>query len=199
MNTTIIQAWLHQYGLVVVFIGTFLEGESVLIGASVLAARGVLPPVAVWATATAGAWCGHCVGFAIGRAVGPRLTMRYSQFAARVQQTGDLVARRPKAAIFVLQYLYGARIAGAVAFGLTDFSSHTFFLYQAVNCAVWAAGVTFVGYAVGEELHEVFTGSVRWVWIAASVVVIGLIVRTVLRLPARRTMGTTRNKRPTQQ
>ena len=107
------------------------------------------------------------------------------------------MARHPKTAVFVLQYLYGARVAGAVAFGLTDFSFRRFVLYEAVNCALWAAAVTFLGYAAGEELHEIFGGSVRWIWTAVSAAVVVLILHAALQIPVRQAMNGARKKKRT--
>src|SRR4029453_18852759 len=102
-------------------------------------AQGVLDPVRVWLVASTGAWLGHMFWFGMGRAIrGRRLALGSASLRARGAQVERWVEARPATAILLLQYLYGLRLVGAVAFGLTKFSLLRFVLYQGVNCLVWA-------------------------------------------------------------
>jgi membrane-associated protein len=171
---------LSRYGLWAVLAGTFLEGEGVLIAAGILVAAGFLRPVEVWLTASLGAWAGHLFWFFIGRRFGTRyLLPRYRPLRERVAQTNGIVQRNPGTAVLILQYLYGARIFGAIAFGLTELSVKRFLIYEAVNCAVWAAWVEAAGYFMGEALDRSLSGGGRWIWFAVSVAVLVGLVRFV--------------------
>src|SRR5215468_12317993 len=88
--------------------------------------------------------------FAVGRAIrGRRLGPDSPSFKARVAQVKRLIEARPVTAIFLLQYLYGLRLVGAIALGLTDLSLLRFASYQIVNCLLWAAGVGGTAYLLG--------------------------------------------------
>jgi membrane-associated protein len=173
---------ISRHGLLAVLVGTFFEGEGVLLAASVLAERGLLSPVGVWLTAALGAWAGHLLWFSAGRRLGRRLLTRFRRLAAKAAEADRIVEAHPKAAIFLLQYLYGIRMAGALALGLTAFSWRRFALYQAANCLVWAALLTALGYLVGAASAEFLHGWIRWVWVTASLLVLLVIVH---RLSAR--------------
>jgi len=175
-----------SHGLAAVFVGTFLEGEAVLLMAGVLASRGVLSPVGVWITAAAGALCGHVVWFSLGRIFGLRLLRRWLPGVVRATtQARRVVETHPKTAIFVLQYLYGARIAGALALGLTRLDWLRFVLYEAVNCLAWAALFAGAGYALGETAMAAFGGWLRWLWLAASGIAVLAGVHWLTRRAAR--------------
>jgi len=117
-----------------VFGGALLEGEGILILAAILSGVGALDPVRVWLVAAAGAWLGHLFWFAVGRAIRRRrLGPDSPSFKARVAQVKRLIEARPVTAIFLLQYLYGLRLVGAIALGLTDLSLLRFASYQIVT------------------------------------------------------------------
>jgi len=181
-----IAALVSKYGLLAVFGGALLEGEGILILAAILSGVGALDPVRVWLVAAAGAWLGHLFWFAVGRTIrGRRLGPDSPSFKARVAQVKRLIEARPVTAIFLLQYLYGLRLVGAIALGLTDLSLLRFASYQIVNCLLWAAGVGGTAYLLGGLASEIFHGWFKWVWMGASAALIALLLRFVNRLADR--------------
>ena len=183
MTTGSVAALVSRYGLLAVFGGALLEGEGALIVAATLSAQGVLDPVRVWLAASTGAWLGHMFWFTTGRAIrGRRLALGSVAFRARGAQVKRLIEARPVTAILLLQYLYGLRLVGAVALGLTEFSLLRFALYQIVNCLVWAGLIGGVGYLLGGLVTEIFHGWFKWIWMVASAVLVFLLFRFLGRL-----------------
>ena len=183
MTTGSLAALVSRYGLLAVFGGTLLEGEGILIVAATLSAQRVLDPVRVWLAASTGAWLGHMFWFITGRVIcGRRLALRSAAFRARAAQIKRLIEDRPVTAILLLQYLYGLRLVGAVAFGLTEFSLLRFVLYQIINCLVWAGLIGGVAYLLGGLVTEIFHGWFKWIWMVASAVLVVLLFRFVGRL-----------------
>lgn len=177
---------MSRYGLLAVFGGSLIEGEGILIVAATLSEQGVLDPMRVWLAASSGAWLGHLFWFTTGRVIrGRRLTLGSAAFRARAAKVKRLVEARPVTAIFLLQYLYGLRLVGAVALGLTELSLLRFALYQVVNCFVWAGLIGGVAYLLGGFAAQAFHGGLTWVWMIASVGVVALLLRFVDRLLAR--------------
>ena len=186
MTTGSVAALVSRYGLLAVFGGTLLEGEGILIVAATLSAQGVLDPIRVWLAASTGAWLGHMFWFITGRVIrGRRLALGSADFRARAAQIKRLIEDRPVTAILLLQYLYGLRLVGAVAFGLTEFSLRRFVLYQIVNCLVWAGLIGGVAYLLGGLVTEIFHGGFKWIWMAASAILVALLLRFVGRLQDR--------------
>lgn len=171
-------ALVSHYGLAAVFAGTFLEGEGVLVAAAILSGEGLLPPLSVWTTAACGAWFGHLTWFVVGRWLGrQQLQARWRWFDERLAQADRIIQHHPGRAIFILQYLYGTRMIGAAAFGLTHLSLGRFLWYQALNCLVWAALVGSIGYFMGEAGGRFFQGWGKWLWLAVSVVLVVWLLR----------------------
>lgn len=183
VTTASAAALVPGYGLLAVFGGTLLEGEGILIVAATLSAQGVLDPVRVWLVASAGAWLGHVFWFTTGRAIrGRRFALGSPPFRARAAKVKRLIEAHPVTAILLLQYLYGLRLVGAVAVGLTEFSLLRFVLYQVVNCLVWAGLIGGVAYLLGGLVSEIFHGWFKWIWMVASAVLVILLLRFVDRL-----------------
>ena len=181
--TASVVALVSRYGLLAVFGGSLIEGEVILIVAATLSEHGVLNPIGVWLAASTGAWLGHLCWFTTGRALrGRRLTPGFAAFRARAAKVKQLIEARPVTAIFLLQYLYGLRLVGAVAFGLTELSLRRFALYQIVNCLVWAGLIGGVAYLLGGLATEIFHGWFQWIWMIASAGLVVLLLGFVDRL-----------------
>lgn len=176
---------LSQHGLAAVLAGTFLEGEAVLLAAGVLAARGLLPTLGVWSAAALGGWVGHVTWFSLARLTGSRSVLapllRWPPFAARLARANVVTQRHPTAAMVILQYLYGVRLVGAFALGLTTISWSRFLVTEAFNCLVWAAIFTATGYAAGGIATQIFVPWVRWSWIAISLGLAWLVIHRLSR------------------
>src|SRR5215467_3283054 len=115
--------------------------------------------------------------FTVGRAIqGRRLGPDSPSFKARVAQVKRLIEARPVTAILLLQYLYGLRLVGAVALGLTDLSLLRFALYQVINCLIWAGLIGGVAYLLGGLVIEIFHGWFRWIWMVASASVVVVLL-----------------------
>jgi len=170
-----LQIIIEKYGLLTVFAGTFLEGEGVLITAAVLAGDGLLNPIGVWMTAALGAWSGHIFWFLIGRTFGIRYILpRFRRLRPHFEEANRIIMNHPKTSIFILQYLYGMRIVGAMGIGLTELSFVRFVFYEALNCAFWAFVIFTAGYIVGETFIHLLHGWLRWVWLGLSLLVLAL-------------------------
>lgn len=171
-----------DYGYLAVFVGTFLEGETVLLAAAFAASHGLLAGPLVVATAAGGAWTGHVVFFAVGRWKGRAWLFARPRLGRHARRADDVIVRYGWTSVFILQYLYGARVAGALLFGISSFHLPRFLFLQAVNCVTWAAVVTVAGYLLGATLE---LAAERLTWVSAVVVVV--LLGTALLVARRRT------------
>jgi len=180
--TPLLEALVSRYGLAVVGIGTMFEGETVLLVAAALASRGVLNPAAVWGVAACGAWLGHAIWFGVGRLLGrQRVRTLFPQWGRAIDATDLLIQRRSWTCIFSLQYLYGMRLPGAVALGMSSLPTSSFLAVEAVNCATWAALIGALGYVGGESVAAVFQQSGRMLWVCVSAAVVAVVVYGIVR------------------
>ncbi len=143
-----------DYGYLAVFIGTFLEGEMVLLCAGFAAQQGLLSAPLVVIVAALGAYAGHAVFFQLGRWKGRGWLFNHPKLGPHAAKADRIVNRHGWSSVFILQYMYGARLAGALLFGISSFNWPRFLTLQTANCISWAALVTGIGYLLGNSLES---------------------------------------------
>jgi len=149
------ESLLEQFGYFAVFVGTFLEGEAILVAAGFFASRGYLDIFAVGIVAFAGAFAGHCFWFWLGRVHGVRLLDRFPRMKRHFGKGIRVFERYGASAILITQWLYGLRITAAVIIGMSRIALVKFLIYEAISCAIWAAIITGAGYYFGRAIEAV--------------------------------------------
>lgn len=149
------EALLEQFGYIAVFLGTFLEGEAILVAAGFFASRGYLDIILVTVVAYAGAYGGHLFWFWLGRVHGVRLLDRFPRMKRHFGQGVRVFERYGASAIIITQWLYGLRITCAVIIGMSRISIVKFLIYQALSCALWVVVITAAGFYFGRAIESV--------------------------------------------
>ena len=145
---------LQKFGYLAVFVGTFLEGETILVMAGFFAERGHLDVYLVTLTAFFGAYAGHVFWFWLGRTQGVRILDRFPKMKRHFGKGIRIFERYGAPAIFFTQWLYGLRVTCAVIIGISRISTVRFLIYEALTCAVWAAVITFLGFYFGRAVES---------------------------------------------
>jgi membrane protein DedA with SNARE-associated domain len=166
---------LHKFGYLAVFVGTFLEGETILVLAGFMSERGYLQIALVTITAFLGAFIGHVFWFWLGRTKGVNLLDRFPKMKKHFGKGIRMFERYGAPAIFITQWLYGLRITCAVIIGISRISTAKFLIYQAVSCAVWAVVIACAGFFFGRAVERVL-GKAAHIekWGLLAIVVIGV-------------------------
>lgn len=146
---------LERFGYLAVFVGTFLEGEAILVMAGFFAERGHLAIVTVAVVGFSGAYVGHVFWFWLGRTHGVRLLDRFPRMKRHLGRGIRMFERYGAAAIIITQWLYGLRITCAVIIGMSRISILKFLIYEAISCAVWTVIITGAGYYFGAAVEKV--------------------------------------------
>jgi membrane protein DedA with SNARE-associated domain len=146
---------LHKFGYLAVFVGTFLEGETILVMAGFFAERGYLKLPLVIITACSGAYVGHVFWFFLGRKQGVKLLDKFPRMKRHFGKGIRLFERYGAPAIFITQWLYGLRITCAVIIGISKVSTIKFLIYEALTCIVWAIIIGTAGYYFGRAVERV--------------------------------------------
>jgi membrane protein DedA with SNARE-associated domain len=143
---------LERFGYLAVFVGTFLEGEAILVAAGFFAERGYLDVYLVGIVAFAGAYAGHLFWFWLGRVHGVKLLDRFPRMKLHFGKSIRLFERYGASAIILTQWLYGLRITCAVLIGMSRISLIKFLVYEAISCFLWCAVITALGYYFGRAI-----------------------------------------------
>ncbi len=142
---------LETHGYWVLFIGTFLEGETILLIAGFLAFQGYLQISGVILTAFAGSFCGDQVYFYLGRRHGRSLLKRFHFIARRFRESLRLIERYGSLVAFTSRFTYGFRIVLPIILGVTKLSPRTFFLINLASALAWATIFSLAGYLFGKS------------------------------------------------
>ena len=160
-----ILAWLGPWALVglatIVFaecgllIGFFLPGDSLLFTAGLFVADGAIdaPLWAVCGLLVAAAVLGNVCGYWIGRTAGPavfdrpRSRLFKPQHVAKTREFFDRYGNR---AIVLGRFVPIVRTFITVMAGVGRMDFRRYFLYSAIGGVAWAAGVTLLGYWLGQ-------------------------------------------------
>jgi len=182
-----IQSFIEQYGYFAVFVGCFLEGETVLVLAGFAAHLAYLTLPAVIATAAFAGFCGDQAFFALGRRYGPRMFTLWPVLAHAEPRINALVARYGAWAAFGVRFLVGMRIAGPVAMGALEMPYARFALPNALGAIVWAIGIGTAGYVFGTAFTQALEHAKRYEALAfAGLAVAGIAIVVALHVRSRR-------------
>ena len=143
----------QHYGLVVLFVGAVLEGETILLLAGYMAHQGLLSLPATILTAFAGA-CGGDQGIAyLGRHYGGRLIAAKPHLARQAERARQLLAAWGPVFLVFLRFLYGLRTVSLLIVGASQFPARRFLILDGIGAALWATCFTLVGYYFGMAIE----------------------------------------------
>ena len=147
----LLREYLELHGYWVLFIGTFLEGEAILIMAGFLAFQGYLHIGGVILIAFAGSFFGDQAYFYLGRIQGKSLLRRFHCIARRFRDSLRLIGKYGAFVAFISRFTYGFRIILPIILGITNLSPRTFLLINLCSACVWASLFSLAGYLFGKS------------------------------------------------
>lgn len=150
---------ISTYGYWAILVGTFLEGETILILGGFAASRGYLALPFVLLSGFFGTFCGDQLYFYLGRRYGQKMVRR-SYWEGRLEKVQGLMARFQTSLILLFRFLYGLRTIIPFAIGMGAISARKFFLLNALSASIWALVVGIGGYLFGQFL-ELLLGDLK--------------------------------------
>jgi membrane protein DedA with SNARE-associated domain len=173
---------LKTYGYWAVFIGTFAEGETILILGGFAAHRGYLALPYVILAAFIGSLCGDQLFFYLGRTRSRRFLARRPLWKERVHRAKRLLERFQTPLILGFRFLYGLRAVIPFVIGMSSVPTSRFLLLNTISALIWAIVIGTGGYLFGNIL-EIILGDIKHYerFIIGAVVVIGMLLWAVHR------------------
>ncbi len=157
-----LQYLITEYGYPIILIGTFFEGEMVLVLGGLMAKLGYLELPWVMLCAFTGTVLGDQLYFFIGRYYGGRLLARHPHWQRRAAWVHRHLERHHVPLILGFRYLYGIRSVVPFVIGTSNLPTSRFFILHVIGAALWAIGVGLIGYFFGNlaerllgNLHEI--------------------------------------------
>jgi membrane protein DedA with SNARE-associated domain len=170
-----------------IIVGTFFEGETILVLGGFTAHRGYLALPWVIASAFLGSLCGDQLFFYLGRRHGDALLARRPSWRTRVEKATTLLERFRRPVMIGFRFVYGLRTATPFVIGMSRIPAWEFFLYNAAGALLWATVVGSGGYLVGNTL-ELVLGDIRDYEreALAAIAAVGLLAWGILLLRRKR-------------
>lgn len=159
-------AWFHldigqliaEYGIwfyFIIFLWTFLEGETVVLFAGFAAAQGLLDPWLLLVFAWLGSFSGDQCYFWLGRKYGVRLLERFPRWRVGVDAALSWLERYDTGFILSFRFIYGVRNFSSFALGMSAIRWGRFLRLNLFAALLWATSFVAVGYFLGHAFRAV--------------------------------------------
>lgn len=175
--------FLQQWGDAVVFFGSLLEGETVLLLAGLLVHEGTLKFLPVVLLAAAGGFAGDQLFFLLGRRYCARLAGKFPRLQPAMARADRLIERHGTAFILANRFLYGLRLAGPMTVGTSRIAYARYALLDLTGAAIWASVVVSLGFFFGQAARLLLGDLRRFEgWLIAAILLVAALVWTLRRL-----------------
>ena len=171
-----LSALLHAYGYLLIFVGTLVEGETLLTLGGYFAHQGYLDLGLVIVTAFAGAVCGDQLFFWLGRHHARRLLARFPKMREKVNVALVKIESHQVKVMLGMRFLWGMRIALPVALGLSNIRAVRFLWFNVISAAVWSCVFSTLGFGASRIFSQLAVDLRRYeLWIAGVLVALAAV------------------------
>ncbi|TIL67150.1 DedA family protein [Mesorhizobium sp.] len=147
--TDAIHNLIEQYGLIAVFLGCVAEGESAALLGGFFAHQHVFVLWQAFLAAAVGAFVGDSFFFILGRSFADHPFVVKLKGRPGFSHAYRLVSTHPDIFVLTNRFIYGLRLVGGIAAGLSGIAVTRFVILNAISSMVWAGLFTTIGYVFG--------------------------------------------------
>jgi len=154
--------WAGLFGLAAIvfsetglLLGVFLPGDSLLVTAGLLAARGYLNVYALAPVLTLAAIFGNSVGYSIGRATGPRVFRRENSLFFNKKhaiRAHEFYQKYGHKTIVLAQFMPIIRTFSPVVAGVGGMRLRDFITFNVIGAFCWIWSMLAIGYFLGSYI-----------------------------------------------
>lgn len=182
-----LQQFLQDFGYLALFLGTFFEGETILVLAGFLAFRGYMDLKLVVLVAFLGSYAGDQLWYFLGRKHGRKLLARRPKWQLMGDRALEHIRRHPDVWVLGFRFVYGLRTVMPVAIGLSGYPPRRYLLLNGLGAAIWATALGLAAYHFG-ALLEGLLGNVKKyeLWVLGALLLIGVLLWLSRRIKAAR-------------
>jgi membrane protein DedA with SNARE-associated domain len=168
---------IKHYGYLALLIGTFFEGETILILGGFAAHMGFLELPWVIASALVGSFSGDQLFYYIGRHYGPKVIAKRLSWQESAEKVYKHLHRHKNLLILSFRFFYGLRNVTPFAVGAAHISRLRFFLLNLTGAIVWAFSFAYAGYLFGEAFRLFLNDFKRYeLYVLLALVFVGLMI-----------------------
>lgn len=172
-----LEALIQQYGYLAIFVGTFFEGETILVLGGLFAYQGHLNLPAVMLVAFSGTLFGDQFFFYMGRRHSDWILNLRPGWAPRMRRAMQLLHRYQNFFMLSFRFYYGLRAVIPFTLGVSKIDARRFLVYNFFGAVIWSVTVGFLGYLFGEAIALVLEDVERYkYWGILTVILISIAV-----------------------
>ncbi len=163
-----------SYGYPALFLGVFLEGETVLVLAGFLVHRGYMDLPLVVIVSFFAAFLYTQFFFLLGRRGESSFIEQKPARQLRAKHIRTLLEIHSNLFLIGFRFLYGLRTITPFVIGISGFSPKRFMTLNALGTIAWAFAYGVIGYLFGHFLEMVFDDLKKYEWwIVLAIVLLG--------------------------
>jgi membrane protein DedA with SNARE-associated domain len=163
---------LLQYGYLVIFLGSIVEGDATLLTAAFLAHRNYFHLAYVMLTAGIATTAWNEVLFHGARRAGKPFLERHSARHKRYRGVQEWVRRRSVLLLLFSRYIFGFRMAIPIACGAVGMRPAIFMAVNAAGAILWTVPVALAGFAFGHVLAAFWQNIRHYEWHIATALLV---------------------------
>jgi len=181
-----IEILIQKYGYLALIVGTFLEGETVLVLGGFAAQQEVLVLPYVILAAFLGALCSDQLFFFLGRLKGKRFLDRRPKFQARAKKAKKLLERYHTLVIIGFRFIYGIRNITPFVLGMSNVKIWKFFALNVLAALIWATAIGTAGFFFGVTIVAILKDIKHYERIIILVIVLIVLVISAVKFFTKR-------------
>ena len=164
--TEVLIELMKEYGYIILFLWSILEGESGLIMAGLLCTTGDMNLYLAIFIAGLGGFAGDQIYFYIGRYNKSFVHRKFKGQRRKFALAHLLLKKYGWPIIFAQRYMYGMRTVIPIAIGLTRYDAKTFAFINLLSAWAWGAITIVPVWYFGEEILEVLKVAKEYWYVA---------------------------------
>lgn len=183
-----LEALISHYGYAAVAIGTFFEGETILVIAGFASHQGYLALTWVVFCGFLGSLCGDQLYFYLGRVKGIKTLDRRPRWVSKSKQVFNLLYKHQLLLILGFRFVYGLRTVTPFLIGASGVSPVRFLILNTVGAFLWAVSIGVLGYLFGHVLELFIVKIERYeLLLFIMIAVLGLVIWSIHLFRGQRT------------
>ncbi len=140
------QEFIENWGYIAVFLGSLVEGESVIFMAGFLAHEGYLSLSKIIIVSFLGTLLADQALYYVGRHYGNHILDRFPSFKVRAERAFQLLRRYDTLFILSFRFIYGIRIISPVIIGSSGVGVKRFMILNFLAALIWSVGSCVIAY-----------------------------------------------------
>lgn len=183
-----ITEFIKDWGYLAVFLGSMIEGETIVLTASAFAACGYMSIYKVFLIAFATTVITDQGLFWIGYEMGTEwIVKRFPKVAKVRDKVFNLLHKMDVAFIFAFRFIYGIRLASPLIIGSAKINPLRFAIYNTLSGFCWAVVSCFLGYTIADVVMDgKFDTIPAVIAISGLIIIISCLIGLVFKIKAKK-------------